>query len=204
MTVYVLDYGLGNLKSLTWGLQRIGVKCEVTDDANMIRLAEALIIPGVGSFGQAISNIKNLGLFSLLQSLAREKSCRILGICLGMQILFEGSEESPEATGLGILPGRFEKLNSNKCRVPHIGWNDLIEVNGVDFNYLVDVPKDSDFYFVHSYALLQTEVEAARQTKVGSEVFYSYLESGNITCAQFHPEKSHANGLRFLKNWVEG
>lgn len=203
MKIVVLDYGLGNLKSLGWALNRIGHDYEVSNDPQVLSESDRLIVPGVGAFGQAIANIKSLGIQDLLKELILEHKIKTLGICLGMQILFEGSAESPGISGLSVLEGCFHRLNDEVSHVPHMGWNNLEYKDGIWPMYLVGVPEQTDFYFVHSYGLLETTIEQHWMTLRGEEEFVSYLECDNITCAQFHPEKSHSSGLKLLMNWVE-
>jgi len=203
VTVIVLDYGLGNLKSLSWGLDRIGCSYKITDDPEELSQAKQLIVPGVGSFGQAMSNLNSLGLKGLIFDLVSNKKIKILGICLGMQILFEGSDESAGVDGLSVLEGFFNRLDDKTSHVPHMGWNNLENRKQMDSKYLLDVPTDADFYYVHSYGLLETSIVKHWMSIRGEQGFVAYLEHENITCAQFHPEKSHMSGLRLLKNWVE-
>ena len=203
MTVSVLDYGLGNLKSLSWALERIGCNFVITSDKDAILSSPKIIVPGVGAFGKAIGNMHSLDLFDVIKEVADKENTKLFGICLGMQIFFEASEESPETKGLSLLSGGFEKLDSKVSYVPHIGWNNLEFKNKSNFKYLSNIDEDADFYFVHSYGLIDTNISNVVVTNRGSQRFVSYVEHNNITCAQFHPEKSHLNGLKLLKNWVE-
>ena len=203
MSVIVLDYGLGNLKSLSWALERIGCVHSISSDKEVIESSQKLIIPGVGSFGEARKNLDRLDLTDFLRSYAKKNSNKIFGICLGMQLLFEGSDESPGVLGLSVLKGFCKKLDAETSHVPHMGWNNLEpQKNGSDFSYLSEIKTDSDFYFVHSYALLDTTEKKHLKTLRGNQSFVSYVEHQNLTCAQFHPEKSHLSGLMLLKNWV--
>lgn len=203
MSVVILDYGLGNLKSLSWALERIGCKHSVTSDYNAISSSKKLIIPGVGSFGQAKKNLDNLDLTDVIRKYANDESNRILGICLGMQLLFEGSDESPGVEGLSLLQGTFRKLDDTHARVPHMGWNNFeVSEGDMNFKYLSDVNKINDYYFVHSYALSCETPYKSAKTLHGLQYFTSYVEHENVVCAQFHPEKSHLAGLTLLKNWI--
>ena len=203
MTVSILDYGLGNLKSLSWALDRVGCKYVITSDKNELLSSSKIIVPGVGAFGKAIENIHSLGLFNVIKEIAANNDTRFFGICLGMQILFEGSDESPETEGLSLLTGRFEKLDASVSYVPHMGWNNLKSENKSRLKYFDNIEENADFYFVHSYGLNNTSEINVAITERGGSSFVSYVEHDNITCAQFHPEKSHLNGLRLLKNWIE-
>ena len=203
MSVVVLDYGLGNLRSLSWALERIGCVHTISSDKEVIESSHKLIIPGVGSFGEAIKNLDSLDLTDFIRFYAKKTSNKILGICLGMQLLFEGSEESPGVLGLSVLKGLYKKLDAETSHVPHMGWNNLEPFKkGSDFSYLSDIKKDEDFYFVHSYGLLDTTLKKHLKTLRGNQYFVSYIEHQNLTGAQFHPEKSHLPGLTLLKNWV--
>ena len=203
MTVSLLDYGLGNLKSLSWALDRVGCNYVITSDKDELLSSSKIIVPGVGAFGQAIENIHSLGLFDVIKEIAANKETRLFGICLGMQIFFEGSDESPETKGLSLLTGRFKKLDANVSYVPHMGWNNLETENNSNLEYLGNIEENADFYFVHSYALINTNAINIATTVRGGQSFVSYVEHDNIACAQFHPEKSHLNGLKLLKNWVK-
>ena len=203
MTVSILDYGLGNLKSLSWALDRIACNHVITRNKDEILSSTKIIVPGVGAFGQAVENIHSLGLFDVIKEIAANKEKRLFGICLGMQIFFEGSDESPKTKGLSLLTGRFEKLDASVSYVPHMGWNNLESGHKSNLKYLGNLDEDADYYFVHSYGLMNTNQLNFATTDRGGKSFVSYVECENITCAQFHPEKSHLNGLKLLKNWVE-
>jgi len=202
MTICIIDYGLGNVKSLSWALERIGSDFVITNDRKTIFSSDKIIVPGVGAFGQAIENMHSLRLFNVIKECAAREGVKLLGICLGMQIFFDGSEEAPRTEGLSLLNGRFEKLDATVSHVPHMGWNNLEFRAGSNFKYLDNIEENADFYFVHSYGLSHTNSLNIATTDRGGRSFVSYVENDNITCAQFHPEKSHINGLRLLKNWV--
>ena len=203
MAPVILDYGLGNIKSLSWVLDRIGCIHSVSSDKATIEKSQKLIIPGVGSFGKAMKNLEDLGLKEFLQAYARNPSNKLLGICLGMQLLFEGSEEAPGVEGLSILKGFYQKLDAKTSHVPHMGWNNLeTREKHIDFSYLENIKADSDFYFAHSYALLETKIKKHLKSLRGNQHFVSYIEYRNCTCTQFHPEKSHASGQMLLENWI--
>mgnify|MGYP006105887593 CR=1 FL=1 len=203
MSVIILDYGLGNLRSLSWALERIGCVHSISSDKKVIESSQKLIIPGVGSFGEARKNLDSLDLTDFIRFYAKKSSNKIFGICLGMQLLFEGSEESPGVLGLSVLKGFYKKLDAETSHVPHMGWNNLEPLKtGSDFSYLSEIKKDADFYFVHSYGLLDTTLKNHLKSLRGNQNFVSYIEHQNLTCTQFHPEKSHRQGLTLLKNWV--
>ena len=203
MSVVILDYGLGNLRSLSWALERIGCVHSISSDKNVIESSQKLIIPGVGSFAEAVKNLDNLDLTDFIKFYAKKSSNKIFGICLGMQLLFEGSEESPGILGLSVLEGFCKKLDAETSHVPHMGWNNLEPLKkDSNFSYLSDIKTDADFYFIHSYGLLETTAKKYLKSLRGNQYFISYIEHQNFTCAQFHPEKSHLQGLTLIKNWV--
>lgn len=197
--IAIVDYGMGNLFSVQKALERIGAGAVVTDKPEELASAEKIILPGVGAFGDAMKELEKRGLAQVLHNEA-EKGKIILGICLGLQIFFEQSEESPGVRGLGLLPGEVRRFVTN-LKVPHMGWNQLV-INrkapiypGVDDGAYV--------YFVHSYYVVpQNRDDIATTTDYGGE-FVSSVWRGNLMATQFHPEKSQEVGLRMLKNFVD-
>ena len=194
--ITIVDYGMGNLRSVRRAFEQLGVAVEVTNNPEAVTKAETLLLPGVGSFGEAVNRIDALKLREpLLQHSAENKP--LLGICLGMQLLFEVSEESPGAKGLSILPGEVKRFSAS-LKVPHIGWNDVVsssssslpEQNG----------KAQCFYFVHSYYVQCREFEVAR-TEYGIW-FSSAVQKGNTMGTQFHPEKSQDAWIELLRRFV--
>ncbi len=197
--IAILDYGMGNLKSVTNAFMSLKAPIEITRDEQVIKDAAALVVPGVGAFGKCIENLKSFKLFDLLkaQILAGKP---YLGICLGMQILLEESEEAPGVEGLGIIKGRVARFRTSmKMKIPHMGWNsaDIVQRPLV----LKDIPSGSFFYFVHSYYPEPAENVAATTTDYGRP-FVSSITKENIFASQFHPEKSQQIGLQLLRNFV--
>ena len=195
--IAIVDYGMGNLRSVTNAFRRIGASVVVTRDPAAIRNASALVVPGVGAFGKCVENLKGSGLFDLLKGeIIGGKP--YLGICLGMQILLESSEEAPGVEGMGVIKGRVARFQG-ALKIPHMGWNsvDILRPNGIFEN----IPKGSYFYFVHSYYPDPTEDVSATATEYGI-TFASSIRKENIFASQFHPEKSQEIGLRLLRNFV--
>ncbi len=196
--VIVVDYGMGNLRSVSKALENVGAAAEVTNDPAKVRAAERLVLPGVGAFGKAVSNLEEGGLKgAVLEFLGTGRP--FLGICLGLQLLFESSEEDRGVEGLGFFEGMCRRFGED-LRVPHMGWNTLewAEGNGLR----AGLPEEPYMYFVHSYYVEPAEegIIAAR-TQYGVR-FTSAVRRGPVTGVQFHPEKSQDVGLKFLSNWI--
>ena len=197
--IAIIDYGAGNLQSVKKALDFIGAKSEITFDKKKIETADRVILPGVGSFGDAMDMLRKRGLEDTVKSAASGEK-PFLGICLGLQLLFAESEESPEAQGLGIFDGKIKKIPSAEgLKVPHMGWNSvkLIQTDGIFKN----IPDESYFYFVHSYFLSGAETVAAT-TSYGVEIQCA-VQKGLAAATQFHPEKSSEAGLQLLRNFAE-
>ncbi|QWK19752.1 MAG: imidazole glycerol phosphate synthase subunit HisH [Hydrogenobacter thermophilus] len=193
----LVDYGMGNIRSVSKALEKVGFSPIITRDPDLILRADALVVPGVGAFKDAVSNLKNLGLFSaILRHI--EKGKPYLGICLGLQLLFEKSYEFGEEKGFGILEGEVILLPP-RVKVPHIGWNQIWKTKE---SLLLEGIKDGDyFYFVHSYHVVPKRREViATLTDYGVE-FVSSVEYQKIFGLQFHPEKSQKLGLKLLENF---
>lgn len=195
----IIDYGAGNLQSVEKALRHIGCDCTVTCDPAVLMAAEAAVLPGVGAFGEAMAGLKSRGLDSAIRGYV-STGRPFLGICLGLQVLFESSEESPGVSGLGLLPGKILRLPDGKgLKIPHIGWNSLsLPRPGWLLNGL---PEEPYVYFVHSY-YLQTEPGLVSATAEYGAVIHAAVESGNIAACQFHPEKSGGTGLKILRNFA--
>ncbi|MBR7073257.1 MAG: imidazole glycerol phosphate synthase subunit HisH [Eubacterium sp.] len=197
--IAIIDYGAGNLQSVKKALDFIGAKSEITFDKKKIETADRVILPGVGSFGDAMDMLRKRGLEDTVKSAASGEK-PFLGICLGLQLLFAESEESPEAQGFGIFEGKIKKIPSAEgLKVPHMGWNSvkLIQTDGIFKN----IPDESYFYFVHSYYLSGAETVAAT-TSYGVEIQCA-VQKGLAAATQFHPEKSSEAGLQLLRNFAE-
>ena len=199
--IAIIDYDAGNIKSVEKALHYLGEETTVTRDPQTLLNADKVILPGVGSFGQAMENLHTYGLVPVIHEIV-EKKTPFLGICLGLQLLFESSEESPGAEGLGILKGKILKIPSSPgLKIPHMGWNSLqLQNNGRLFR---NIPQDTYVYFVHSYYLQAQEPEIVKAvTGYGTEIHAS-VEKDNVFACQFHPEKSGKYGLEILKNFAE-
>jgi imidazole glycerol-phosphate synthase subunit HisH len=189
--ITVVDYGMGNLRNVRRALEEIGVEVTVTADSAAVREATTVILPGVGAFGEAVKRIDGLGLrLPVMDHVNRGKP--LLGICLGMQLLYESSEESPGARGLGILPGRVCRFQG-ELPVPHIGWNDVVPTR----QSVLFPGGGGVFYFVHSYYAAESGASIAA-TEYGIR-FASAVQKENVFGVQFHPEKSQAVGISLLR-----
>ena len=198
--VAIIDYGAGNLQSVKKALDFIGAKSIITADENEINAASHIILPGVGSFGDAMHSIREKGLEDVIKKSA-DGSKHFLGICLGLQLLFESSEESPDVDGLGIFKGKIVTIpKDNGLKVPHIGWNSvsLKQTDGI-FENLRD---NSYFYFVHSYYLKDADEKVVAGTTEYGVPIQCAVQQGRVSATQFHPEKSSEAGLTILRNFV--
>lgn len=195
----LIDYGVGNLYSVAKALAYVGGDVKLTSAAEDIVRAEKIILPGVGAFGDCMSNLAATG---LIPTINREvvQGKPILGICVGLQILFEGSEESPNAGGLGIFGGRVRRIRADGLKIPHMGWNSVKFGDSKLFRGLSGEPY---FYFVHSYHAAPADKKIIAATTDYGEAVTAALECGNIFATQFHPEKSGDVGLHVLKNFVD-
>ncbi|MBQ6441552.1 MAG: imidazole glycerol phosphate synthase subunit HisH [Lachnospiraceae bacterium] len=199
--IAIVDYDAGNLKSVEKALRFLGAETCVTRDFGEIRSADALILPGVGAFGVAMDRLKALELDKAIREFVQEQSKPFLGICLGLQLLFFGSEESEGVEGLSLLPGEIVRIPEGEGRkVPHIGWNSLhFPKQGQLF---AGLPAEPYVYFVHSYYLkAQDPAIVTAQTTYGPALDVS-VEKGKLFACQFHPEKSGRVGLAILKNFL--
>lgn len=198
--IAIIDYDAGNIKSVEKALQFLGEEAVITRDRDTILHADGVILPGVGSFGDAMEKLHMYGLVEVIHECVA-KQIPFLGICLGLQLLFESSEESPGVEGLHVLDGKIVRIPSDHgLKVPHIGWNNLKFPNlGKLF---LGVPEDSFVYFVHSYYLQAAdESQVTATTEYGVKIHAS-VEKGNVFACQFHPEKSSEVGMRILRNFI--
>ncbi len=198
--IAIIDYDAGNIKSVEKALQFLGEEAVITRDKEVILNADHVILPGVGAFGDAMQKLNSYGLVDVIRE-AAEKGTPFLGICLGLQLLFESSEESPGVEGLGILKGKVCRIpDGDGLKIPHIGWNSLKYPN--PGRLYQGIPENSYVYFVHSY-FLKAEEEAivTASTEYGT-LIHASVEKGNVFACQFHPEKSSTVGLAILKNFV--
>jgi len=207
--IAVIDYGMGNLRSVVKGFEKVGVTAEVTGDPDVVRAADGVVLPGVGAFGMAMEHLQAAGLDAAIKD-AVAAGTPFLGICLGLQLLFTESEEFGPVRGLDILSGRvvrfFPDGAPDGVKIPHMGWNGIEKRRPVPV--LVDVPDGSYVYFVHSYYVAPEDPAViATTTEFGGQPFVSSVATGNLFASQFHPEKSGELGLRILRSFgrvVEG
>ncbi|KDN59263.1 MAG: imidazole glycerol phosphate synthase subunit HisH [Exiguobacterium sp.] len=185
MNVAVIDYGMGNVFNVERALKAIGCHVVITNDPIEIEAADAILLPGVGAFPQAMASLHATGLVPLLKQMATEKP--FLGICLGMQLLFDSSTEGMLTKGLGLIEGRVERMRAK--RLPHVGWNSIL--------------RDEDVYFVHSYHVVTDEANIVASADYMGERVPAIVQDGLVTGMQFHPEKSGTFGLRLLQEWKE-
>ncbi|HVM62838.1 MAG TPA: imidazole glycerol phosphate synthase subunit HisH [Verrucomicrobiae bacterium] len=198
--IALVDYGMGNLRSVEKALTRVGADVRVVTDAKSVLAADAVVLPGVGAFGDCMANLKKAGLVDAIRDVITAKR-PFLGICLGFQALFDSSEEAAGVRGLGIFPGSVPRFAVNGLKVPHMGWNEL-RIRKAGCPLLDGVADGSRVYFVHSYYCRPaSEKVVCGTTEYGIE-FCSMLWTENVYATQFHPEKSQAVGLKMLGNFV--
>ncbi len=198
--IAIIDYDAGNIKSVEKALQFLGESAVVTRDRETILNAEKVILPGVGSFGDAMGRIRAYGLEDVIHEVVDRKT-PFLGICLGLQLLFERSEECPGVKGLGLLQGEIVRIPDKEgLKIPHIGWNSLELVNGG--RLFEEIENGSYVYFVHSYYLKAKKPEIVKATTEYSALIHAAVEQGNLFACQFHPEKSSDVGMKILQNFI--
>jgi glutamine amidotransferase len=195
--IAIADYGMGNRRSVEKALAHVGAESRITADHGALRAADAIILPGVGAFPEAMRQVERSGVGDVLRERA-DAGVPLLGICLGMQLLFDSSTEHEGAPGLGILPGTVTRLESP--RLPHIGWN-LVSFER-DSTLTEGLDGAAAFYHVHSFACRPSDPGDVVGTSEYGERFVSVVERGNVMAAQFHPEKSSRDGLRMLRNFA--
>ena len=198
--IAIIDYDAGNMKSVQKALDYLGAEYKVTRDINELRMSDKLILPGVGAFGDAMEKLNSYGLTSEIQKLVADGK-PILGICLGMQVMFEESEESPGVKGLSLLPGKVVRFSeSHGLKIPQIGWNSISFPK--ESKLFEGIKEESYVYFVHSYYVQAADVSVVAATTEYGDHVHAAVERGNIYACQFHPEKSSDVGLKILENYV--
>lgn len=200
MSTAIIDYDAGNLKSVEKAFEYLGEKTVITREKSEILHADRVVLPGVGAFGDAMEKLQKYELVDVIQSVAKSGQ-PFLGICLGMQLLFESSEETIGVEGLGICKGRILRIPEGEgLKIPHMGWNSLkYDHPGKLFT---GIPENSYVYFVHSYYLKADDPEIVKASTYYSTQIHASIEEGNVFGCQFHPEKSSETGLTILKNFV--
>ena len=200
--IVIIDYGMGNLRSVIKAFERLHTDVKISSDLGQIKNAAKLVLPGVGHFQNGMSKLNELNLIETLNSQVMDQKVPILGICLGMQLFAKNSEEG-DVKGLGWLDMnviKFRIENKNKWKVPHMGWNSVMSVK--ESKLFDNIEYNSNFYFVHSYHVVLNNPEGILATTIYEKNFVCAIESQNIYGVQFHPEKSHSDGLRLLSNFI--
>jgi imidazole glycerol-phosphate synthase subunit HisH len=199
-TIRIIDYGMGNLRSVEKAVTAIGGRPEISGDPDVVRKSQGLILPGVGAFGDGMAVLRRNGLDEAIHEAARAGT-PLLGLCLGLQMLFNESEEFGKHRGLGLIPGKVLRFQGSDLRVPHVGWNQVESVKADPL--LENIPEGSYFYFVHSYYVVpDNSGDALAWTEYG-ERFCSMARRGSVWGAQFHPEKSQEAGKQLLCNFLK-
>ena len=202
MKVLIIDYGMGNLGSIFRALEEVGANPVISDNPDLIEEFKHIILPGVGSFSAGVKNLKEKGLYKKLKEISNNKNSKLLGICLGMQLLADCGYEGDFQEGLGLIKGKVEKLKSTKNeKIPHVGWN---EVHHKKKDFLLNgIASGTDFYFVHSFQFIPENKENIIAKTPYCNDFVSIIKKDNVMGVQFHPEKSQIFGLKLLKNFIE-
>ena len=199
--VCILDYDVGNLHSVLKAFQFLGIEAKISDHISDIEDSDLLVMPGQGAFSSAMASLTKKSLIEPVMRHIHEQR-PFLGICVGFQVLFEGSEEKGDCKGLGIFPGRFTHIPDQELKVPHMGWNALDVVS--DPNHVFDSTETPYTYFVHSYYLKETSTDIVSTRTQYGESFVSTVQSKNLLATQYHPEKSGDVGMAILKQFVQG
>lgn len=198
--IAIIDYGMGNLYSVEKAFAKLGADAVITSDPKVIITAEKVVLPGVGAFGDCMKNLVNYKLVDVIHQVIN-KGTPFLGICLGLQLLFDGSEEDPDVKGLGVFPGTVRKIEAPGLKVPHMGWNNLSFPSQTPL--FSNVSQDSYVYFVHSYHAVPNDSSIITAvTDYGGSVTAA-VGRGNVQAVQFHPEKSSSVGMKILANFKE-
>lgn len=199
--IAIIDYDAGNIKSVEKAILSLGAEVVITRDAQTILNADGVILPGVGAFGDAMEKLHSYGLVDVIRECVK-KEIPFLGICLGLQLMFESSEETPGVEGLHLLDGKILRIPAEPgLKIPHIGWNNLHFPN--KGRLFQGIPEDSYVYFVHSYYLAAEDEDIVAATTEYGTLIHASVEKGNVFACQFHPEKSSEVGLKILQNFIE-
>ena len=200
INIVIVDYGMGNIRSVHNALVRLGCSVKTSDNVHELEKADALILPGVGAFGEAVSNLASGQLIGPLIHLVRNEGKPLLGICLGMQLLADSSHERGSYKGLGLIPGEIHRLDvPSSLRLPHVGWNSVHISRSTQM--FKNIPNNGAFYFVHSYHFVGDSNQVVATTDYGGEVAAA-VQKDRVFGVQFHPERSQTNGLSLLSNFV--
>ncbi len=201
MNIAIVNYGMGNIKSITGALKYLGVNnIIVSKNAKELAVADKLILPGVGSFSKAMEEIKRLDLHRVMDEVVLKEKKPILGICLGMQLLCKGSDEDGGSEGLQYIDASCKRFDIVDHKIPHVGFNQV--KSNIGSKLYDGIPQESDFYFTHSYRM-QSNKDMCQSICHYGENFIASYEVGNMIGTQFHPELSQTNGLKILKNFLE-
>ena len=198
--IAIIDYGMGNLFSVEKAFAKLGAEVVVTSDPEIILGADKVVLPGVGAFGDCMKNLKEYGMIDVIHTVAR-RGTPFMGICLGMQVLFEGSEEDPGVKGLGIFPGMVRKIVAPELKIPQMGWNSL--EFAAPSPLFVNMPAQPYVYFVHSYHAVPEDSGVITAVVDYGGPVTAAVGRGNVQAVQFHPEKSSTLGLAMLANFKE-
>jgi len=198
--VAVVDYGMGNMWSVASALRYLGCEPVLAAEPARVRIAPVLVLPGVGSFRRAMQVLDSRGLSDALRDAVGRRGAKLLGICLGMQLLAERGSEDGISDGLGLVPGQVDRFDVPGVKVPHIGFNSVRHAQGSRLFAGIDDP--ADFYFVHSFRLCNRSGPGLYAAAMHGEEFVAAYEHGHVFGTQFHPEKSQTNGLRLLRNFL--
>lgn len=199
--IAIIDYDAGNIKSVEKAVNALGYDAVVTRDKDVISGADHVILPGVGAFGDAMEKLHHYGLVDSIRKVVENK-VPLLGICLGLQLMFESSEEAPGVEGLGLLKGRIILIpHGEDLKIPHIGWNSLQYPN--QGRLFAGIPENSYVYFVHSYYLQAQEADIVKATTQYGTLIHASVEKDNVFACQFHPEKSSDVGMKILENFLK-
>lgn len=201
-SIVIIDYGMGNLRSVQKAFEHIGESAVISSDRNEIAAAERLVLPGVGAFRDAIAAIRHAELTGLIREHIQADR-PFLGICLGMQLLLDHSLEDGDHEGLGIIPGVVKRFDlPAEYKIPHMGWNQLNQIQQPEHGLFTELGREPWFYFVHSYHVVPSDTSWIAATTEYGGPFVSVVAKGNVMATQFHPEKSQSCGMQLLKNFV--